>query len=96
MKVKLWILLITIVLTAMPSTGASATYTYDVAGRLIRVDYGGKGFTYTYDNNGNLLARAAFEQARRRRAVRRSALDPSVGRPPATKLATARTPAATP
>jgi len=34
------------------------TYTYDDAGRLIRVDYGnGTSTTYTYDNAGNLLRR---------------------------------------
>ncbi|MCX8068993.1 MAG: RHS repeat protein [Thermodesulfovibrionales bacterium] len=36
------------------------TYTYDNAGRLIKVDYGGgKTITYEYDNAGNLIKRTA-------------------------------------
>ncbi len=54
MKAKFSVLLMTIALSAIPAMGASAVYTYDAAGRLTRVDYGGRGFTYTYDNNGNL------------------------------------------
>lgn len=35
-------------------------YTYDVAGRLVRTDYGGgTRVEYTYDANGNLLIRSA-------------------------------------
>ncbi len=81
MKMKLWILLITIVLAAFPARGASVTYTYDVAGRLIRVDYGGgKGFAYQYDNAGNLVSRTAVKAPARRRAVRVSANSPSKGK----------------
>ena len=38
---------------------AAATYSYDSAGRLAKVDYGtGGSITYTYDKAGNLLSRA--------------------------------------
>jgi YD repeat-containing protein len=38
------------------AAASNTTYTYDGAGRLIRVDYGdGKIMEYTYDNAGNLL-----------------------------------------
>ena len=37
---------------------AAATYTYDAAGRLIKVDYGSAGsIVYTYDHAGNLTSR---------------------------------------
>ncbi len=46
------------------STSAQArtvNYTYDDAGRLVAVDYGGgKIIVYTYDNAGNLLQRCAL------------------------------------
>ncbi len=39
---------------------AAVTYSYDSAGRLIKVDYGnGSVVNYTYDKSGNLLSRAA-------------------------------------
>jgi uncharacterized protein (TIGR03437 family) len=38
---------------------AGINYTYDAAGRLIKVDYGnGSTITYTYDKSGNLLTRS--------------------------------------
>ena len=37
---------------------AATTYSYDNAGRLVKVDYGnGATITYTYDSAGNLLSR---------------------------------------
>ena len=43
---------------------ASTTYSYDSAGRLIKVDYGnGATITYTYDNAGNLLTRTVTSGA---------------------------------
>jgi len=40
------------------ATAEAATYTYDAAGRLIKVDYGTAGsIVYTYDNAGNLTSR---------------------------------------
>ncbi len=40
------------------TTAATVTYTYDDAGRLIKVVYGeGDSIEYTYDNAGNLLQR---------------------------------------
>lgn len=40
------------------SPAATVNYTYDTAGRLIAVDYGGgQGITYTYDANGRLTQR---------------------------------------
>jgi YD repeat-containing protein len=56
--------LFVVILAAAILTGGGASfagtkkYTYDAAGRLVRVDYGnGKGFVYRYDANGNLLSR---------------------------------------
>lgn len=44
-------------LLAVAAFGAT-NYSYDAAGRLTKVDYGGgKTLTYTYDNAGNLLSR---------------------------------------
>ena len=44
--------------TSLTLAGASITYTYDDAGRLLSVNYGGgQGISYTYDNAGNLLKR---------------------------------------
>jgi YD repeat-containing protein len=41
------------------ATAGTVNYTYDDAGRLIKVDYGdGKTIEYTYDKAGNLLQRA--------------------------------------
>lgn len=45
------------VLAALPAA-ASATYSYDAAGRLVKADYGnGAAISYTYDKAGNLLSR---------------------------------------
>jgi YD repeat-containing protein len=63
-------------MVAAPAWAATKKYTYDTAGRLIRVDYGnGKGFNYRYDANGNLLSRTPLsaEEPGRRRPVRRGA-----------------------
>jgi uncharacterized protein (TIGR03437 family) len=46
------------VLIALP-LAAAVNYTYDAAGRLIKVDYGnGSAISYTYDNAGNVLSRS--------------------------------------
>ena len=46
-------------LFAVAAFGGS-NYSYDAAGRLTKVDYGGgKTLTYTYDNAGNLLSRTS-------------------------------------
>jgi len=38
----------------------ATNYSYDAAGRLTKVDYGGgKTLTYTYDSAGNLLSRTS-------------------------------------
>src|SRR5579871_6639031 len=43
---------------------AAVNYTYDAAGRLIKVDYGAAGsITYTYDKAGNLLSRTVTGSA---------------------------------
>jgi len=50
------------------------TYTYDEAGRLTRVDYGGgKTVSYNYDKSGNLLSRVVTsgEQASGQTASKR-------------------------
>lgn len=45
-------------MTLDPAEGAQICYTYDAAGRLIEVDYGGgKTIRYTYDARGNVLMR---------------------------------------
>jgi YD repeat-containing protein len=59
-----------------PAVAGTKKYTYDAAGRLLRVDYGnGKGFNYRYDANGNLLSRSPLSagEPERRRPVRRGA-----------------------
>jgi YD repeat-containing protein len=78
MRIRAFLLIATLLLTTVPVFAATATYTYDAAGRLTRVEYsGGKGFTYQYDNAGNLIARTALTTTAppRRRAVRRASLD---------------------
>ncbi len=66
-----------VILFSLPLSAAGATYTYDAAGRLTRVEYaGGRGFSYQYDNAGNLLKRTALEPGARRRAVRRASSKP--------------------
>ena len=43
---------------------AAATYSYDSAGRLVKVDYGnGATITYAYDQAGNLLTRTVTSGA---------------------------------
>ena len=39
------------------SNGGTVKFTYDLAGRLIKADYGTGTITYTYDAAGNLLSR---------------------------------------
>jgi len=68
-----WIRIAFLLLLVSSSVFASTIqYTYDVNGRLTRVDYGnGKGFVYTYDAKGNLLSRTVLTSqppARRRPA----------------------------
>jgi len=46
--------------TSAQTTARTVTYTYDNAGRLVGVDYGGRGITYTYDAAGNLLQREVY------------------------------------
>jgi len=49
---------ISLAIFAVPLVLASATYTYDNGGRLIKVDYGAAGsVTYTYDSAGHLTGR---------------------------------------
>ena len=52
-------LLSTFTLAAMLATAGTVNYSYDAAGRLVKVDCGAAGgsITYTYDNAGNLLSR---------------------------------------
>ena len=43
---------------------ASVNYSYDSAGRLVKIDYGAGGsITYTYDSAGNLLSRTTVSAA---------------------------------
>ena len=50
--------------SAPVSATAGNAYSYDAAGRLIRVVYpGGKSVTYTYDAAGNLLAVTPITEA---------------------------------
>ena len=68
-KWLLWLLL-------AATTGSADTlhYTYDDAGRLIRVNYGsGTVITYTYDAAGNLLSREVSAPAAGAASDRRSA-----------------------
>jgi len=56
------VLFLLLTLTIAPVFSGTITYTYDDAGRLIKVDYGdGKTIEYTYDNAGNLLQRVVTE-----------------------------------
>jgi uncharacterized repeat protein (TIGR01451 family) len=44
--------------------GSTLTYSYDVAGRLVNLNYGANtNVTLTYDDNGNLLGQSAFVSA---------------------------------
>jgi YD repeat-containing protein len=47
-----------LLLLAAAAVAGTVSYTYDDAGRLVKVDYGdGRSISYTYDNGGNLLRR---------------------------------------
>ena len=47
-----------LLLLAAAALAGTVSYTYDDAGRLVKVDYGdGRSISYTYDNGGNLLRR---------------------------------------
>lgn len=52
------LLLLSFALAASLSA-AVVNYSYDAAGRLVKIDYGATGgsITYTYDKAGNLLSR---------------------------------------
>lgn len=52
------VLIVTLLAVAF-AYGGAATYTYDAAGRLAKVDYGAQvgSITYTYDSAGNLLSK---------------------------------------
>jgi YD repeat-containing protein len=69
MKNTVTLLFLVLVALAFLFTSAYAAadtvnYTYDDAGRLIKVDYSdGKAIEYTYDKAGNLLQRAITAQA---------------------------------
>jgi YD repeat-containing protein len=56
-KVILLSLLMFILFSAPSVIADTVEYTYDNAGRLIRVDYGENSIQYTYDVMGNLLSR---------------------------------------
>jgi YD repeat-containing protein len=69
MRRPLAISVLLIMLGAAAAMSETARYTYDAAGRLTRVEYGGgRGFAYRYDANGNLLAREPL--GTRRRSIR--------------------------
>ncbi len=52
------------ILIAQIAVAAAVNYSYDSAGRLIKVDYGTAGsISYTYDKAGNLLSRIATTTA---------------------------------
>ena len=45
-------------LSTVLAVAGTVNYSYDAAGRLVKIDYGSGGsITYTYDNAGNLLGR---------------------------------------
>lgn len=72
--VRLAIITAAVVLLPEAASAAAVKYSYDAAGRLVRVDYGnGQGYLYSYDANGNLTARSPLSAGQgRRRAVKRS------------------------
>ena len=52
-----------LLLTAITVAGV-VNYTYDAAGRLVKVDYGNGGsIVYTYDSAGNLTSRTTVSAA---------------------------------
>lgn len=56
----LWVLA-ALVLLSLTAWGGTVHYTYDLAGRLIRVDYdNGKTIEYVYDAAGNMLQRSVY------------------------------------
>jgi hypothetical protein len=49
---------IVLILIAAQLTFAAVNYSYDAAGRLVKIDYGLSGsLNYSYDKAGNLLSR---------------------------------------
>ena len=57
MKAK--VLFSMLLFAAASCVGDTVNYTYDNAGRLVRIDYSsGSAITYTYDPAGNLLSRS--------------------------------------
>ena len=77
----------TLLILAGLASADTVNYSYDDAGRLIRVDYGnGQSVSYTYGKAGNLLSRqvtsaAPQSSARKRRKDGRSAPKPAAGGP---------------
>jgi len=66
------LLLLSVSLFAIILAADVVNYTYDDAGRLIKVDYGnGKAITYAYDKAGNPLKREVTAGASTSTAVRK-------------------------
>ena len=60
-------------LVGISLSAATASYSYDAAGRLAKVDYGVNGsITYTYDNAGNLLSRTVVSAAQSAEAKKKT------------------------
>lgn len=77
MRRMVWIAIVALTLALAgrsPLPAASMSFSYDVAGRLTRVDLGnGHAITYRYDANGNLVERKSGPAGpSKRRGVRAS------------------------
>ena len=57
-RIRLTVFIVAVAAVIQTASAAVISYSYDAAGRLTRVNYGGfVNTTYKYDANGNLLSR---------------------------------------
>jgi len=79
-------LLLTMAVVLASSFADTVNYSYDDAGRLIKVDYGnGQSISYTYDKAGNLLSRQVASAEQQSSARKRTKDNKSTPKPAASR-----------
>ncbi len=68
----------------LAASAATVNYSYDAAGRLVKIDYGPSGgsITYTYDAAGNLLSRTVVQAGQSAPQTREQKKDPKTRKDP--------------